>query len=75
MKIHVKQTTSRPNVFSIKTKSNSRPDPATGKKTSLLILLEAVGVHVQKIPNPVHAHLWRTPLAKVIGVTFFDSCS
>jgi len=29
-----------------------------GKKTSLLILLEATGVRIQKVQNPVHAHLW-----------------
>jgi len=43
--------------FSVNTKSNSNPDPATGKKTSLLILLEAAGIRIQKIPNPVNAHL------------------
>jgi len=42
--------------FSVNTKSKSNPDPATGKKTSLLILLEAAGVRIQKIQNPVHAH-------------------
>ena len=48
--------------FSVNTKPNSNPDPATGKKTSLLILLEAAGVRIQKIQNPVHAHLWCLPI-------------
>jgi len=43
-----------------KHKSKSNPDPATGKKTSLLILLEAAGVRIQKVQNPVHAHLWQS---------------
>jgi len=43
--------------FSVNTKSKSNPDPVTGKKTSLLILLEAAGARIQKIQNPVHAHL------------------
>ena len=34
--------------FSVNTKSKSNPDPATGKKTSLLILLEAAGVRSKK---------------------------
>jgi len=51
----VKQTTS--NVFSANTKSNSTP--ATAKKTSLLILLEAAGVLIQKIQNPLHVHGWK----------------
>jgi len=41
----------------MKTKSKSKLDPASGKKTSLLILLKAAGVQIQKIQNPVHAHL------------------
>jgi len=41
---------------SVKTKSKSNPDPATGNKTSLLMLLEATGVQIQKVQNPVHAH-------------------
>jgi len=50
----VKQRTS--NVFSANTKSTLAP--AIAKKTSLLILLEAVGDRIQKIKNPVHAHPW-----------------
>ena len=30
----------------------------TAKKTALMILLKAVGVRIQKIRNPVHAHRW-----------------
>ena len=45
----------------MKTKSKSNPDPAAGKKTSLLILLEAAGVRLEKIQNPDHAHLWSLP--------------
>jgi len=41
----------------VKTKTKSNPDPAIGKKTSLLILLEAAVVGIPKIQNPVHAHL------------------
>jgi len=41
---------------------NTKSNPATGKKTSLLILLEAAGVWIQKIQNPVHANLWCTPV-------------
>jgi len=43
--------------FSVNVKSKSNQDPATGKKTSLLVQLEAAGVGIQKILNPVHAHL------------------
>ena len=51
--------------FLVNTKSKSNPDPASGKKTSLLILLEAAGVRIQKIRNPVHAHLCRTVIISV----------
>jgi len=56
------------NVFSVKTKSN--PDPVARMITSLLILLEAAGVRVQKIQNPVLAHIWLP--AEVAGVIFSD---
>jgi len=48
-KTKVKQTTN--NVFLVKTKSKSNPDPVPGKKTSLLILLEAAGVRFPKNPK------------------------
>jgi len=37
--------------------SKSNPNPAIGKKTSLLIVLEATGVRFQKVQYPIHAHL------------------
>ena len=45
------------NVSSANTKSKYNPAPAVAKKTSLQILLEAAWIRIQKIQNPVHAHL------------------
>jgi len=58
----VKQTTR--NIFSVKIKSKS--NPFLENKTSLLILLEAAGVRIQKVQNPVHAHLW-SPLENYLA--------
>jgi len=52
------------NAFSAKTKS--KLDLATGKKTSLLILLEADGFWIQIISNPVLAHLWSVYMGVVL---------
>jgi len=68
--MQVKQRTS--NVFSANTKSKSNPDPAAANKTSIPILLEAAGVWVQKIQNPVHAHLWTLCASVTLIVTSFQ---
>jgi len=54
--------------------TTGNPDPATGKKISFLILLEAAGVRIKKTQNPVHAHLCCSITDMLSSLRSRDSC-